>query len=159
MAEQSIEARLDALESHRAIERLVFDYAHAFDNKDVELLKTIWHDDANFDLGPAFGMFTGPDDIVNGANGLWEAIWPQHHWMANTRIDIDGDTATGVVALDCFATSVEAGPSMIGGTYYDRYERRDGVWKIVDRRFEMAYFTPMQGWKPAMGSEAEAATA
>jgi ketosteroid isomerase-like protein len=152
---EALVARIDALESRNAIERLVVDYAHAFDGKNEALLASIWHDDASFDLGEPFGSFVGPQAIVEGARGLWAQIDPQHHWMANYQIDVEGDQARGVIALDCFATSVDAGPSMIAGTYHDRYERRDGQWKIADRRFVMAYFAPLQGWTAAMGTEAD----
>jgi ketosteroid isomerase-like protein len=152
-----LENRLDVVESQRAIERVIADYAHAWDHVDAELLGSLWYDDADFDLGDPFGVFTGPRAIEDGARGIWKEIEKMHHWMANPRIDIDGDTASGVVAVDCFATSVEMGPAMIGGTYYDRYERRDGVWKFAERRFEMAYTTPMKDWVPAIGTEAATA--
>ena len=159
MTSSEIEVRLDALESREAIARLISDYGHAFDNQDEGLLASIWHDDARFDLGEPFGAFTGPDAIVDGARGLWKEVPFQHHWMANVAIDLDGDQATTVTALDCFVTSLEAGPSMVGGRYLDRFERRDGVWKFVDRKFEMAYFTPVGDWTPMMGSEADTSDA
>jgi hypothetical protein len=149
-----IEARLDALESREAISRLIADYGHAFDNHNGELLTSLWHEDANFDLGEPFGAFVGPAAILEGATELWADVPIQHHWMANVAIDLDGDTATSVTALDCFVTSVEAGPSMVGGQYIDRFERRNGVWKFADRKFDMAYFTPISDWSPVMGSEA-----
>lgn len=154
---KDLEARLDELESREAIRRLTADYGHAFDYEDEELLGTIWHEDARFDLGDPFGEYTGRDTILEAAQRMWAEIPSQHHWMANETIDIDGDVATGVVKLDCFVTSTEGGPAMIGGRYIDRYERRDGVWKFAERRFDMSFYTPMSEWAPIMGSEAPAA--
>lgn len=151
-----LEARLDELESREAIRRLTADYGHAFDYEDRDLLASIWHDDAHFDLGDPFGEYTGRATIIEAAEQMWRDIPHQHHWMANETIDIDGDSATGVVKLDCFVTSTEGGPAMIGGRYIDRYERRDGVWKFAQRRFDMSFYTPMPEWRPIMGHEAVA---
>ena len=156
MTESELEARLDALESHNAITRLIADYGHAYDNQDIELLASIWHDDARFDAG-SLGVDNGRDAILGSANEAWKEIPYMHHWMTNLAIDIEGDTATAVVALDCFETSVTDGPAMIGGKYFDRFERRDGVWKFVERRLDLSYSTPMSSWTPSMGSEAKTA--
>jgi SnoaL-like domain len=145
--------RVDRLESQREIERLIASYAHAFDLHDVDLLRGIWHDDAELRLGEPFGDFAGIDGIVEAAHLLWAQSPRMHHWMSNAVIDIDGDSATATTALDCFVTNVELGPTQVGGIYRDRFERRNGRWGIVERVFDLHYFTPVAGWKPAHGSE------
>jgi hypothetical protein len=77
-----------------------------------------------------------------------------HHWMADGLIDIDGDTATAVTALDCFVQDSVSGPTQVGGVYRDELERRDGRWGIVTRRFELHYWTPIANWVPESGAEA-----
>ena len=52
-----------------------------------------------------------------------------------------------------FVTNVELGPTQVGGIYRDRFERRNGRWGIVERVFDLHYFTPVAGWNPAHGSE------
>ena len=47
----------------------------------------------------------------------------------------------------------------VGGQYFDKFERRDGVWKFSERKFELAYFTPIANWTPVMGKELDAAAA
>jgi gamma-hexachlorocyclohexane dehydrochlorinase len=34
---------------------------------------------------------------------------------------------------------------MVGATYTDAFERRDGVWKIARRDVRMHYFNPIPG--------------
>ena len=51
--------RVDLLESQREIERLISCYAHAFDLHDVDMLRGIWHDDAELRLGDPFGPYPG----------------------------------------------------------------------------------------------------
>jgi uncharacterized protein (TIGR02246 family) len=141
---QDLASRIDYLESYAAIQQLIADYAHGFDREDPERLAGIWFDDSVFDVGE-FGRYVGRDAIVEGAKGLWEAIPEQHHWQANQRIEIDGDTATGLTALDCAVTSRDAGPHMVGGYYKDTYERRNGEWKIAERLYIMEYWSPIRG--------------
>ncbi len=151
-----IDVRIDRLESRQAIERLIAEYAHAFDSHDVALLRSIWHDDAELRLGEPFGDFDGVDGIVKAAHLLWAQSPRMHHWMSNLVVDLDDtdpDAATAVSALDCFVTNVELGPTQVGGIYRDRFARRNGRWGLVERVFDLHYFTPIAGWTPTYGSE------
>lgn len=150
-----IDVRIDRIESRTAIERLISQYAHAFDSTDVDLLRTLWHDGAELRLGEPFGDFAGIDGIVEAAHLLWSQSPRMHHWMSNVVVDIDddGDGARAVSALDCLVTNIETGPTQVGGIYRDRMARRDGRWGIVERVFELHYFTPIAGWAPVHGSE------
>ena len=158
MNQESITARLDALESRFAIERLIASYAQAFDRRDESMLRAIWHPDAVLSLG-VFGTFDGLEAIVDSAHGNWKQMPHMHHWMANSLIDIDGDSASGTVAVDCLCTDADAGQVQISGLYHDRFERREGRWAFVERKFDMHFLTPLVGWNPAAGSEARQAEA
>jgi hypothetical protein len=153
MSDNAILERLDQLESRVALERLVYTYAQAFDGHDRELLAEIWHDGAKLSLGD-IGQYEGVEAILAGADELWSKTPHMHHWMSNPLIDISGDTATAATALDCFVTDSESGPTQVGGLYRDRFERRNGKWGIVDRSFELHYWTPIANWVPLDGSEA-----
>jgi hypothetical protein len=147
-------ARLDALESRIAIERLIATYAQAFDRRDEALLRGIWHDDARLSLGAAFGDFDGIESIIASAHTNWAAMPHMHHWMANAIIDLDGEHATAKVAVDCLCTHVSMGQVQISGLYHDRFERRSGRWAFVERVFDMHFLTPLPDWAPLAGSEA-----
>ncbi len=145
-------ARLDALESRIAIEALISAYANAFDRIDVELLQQIWHADATLDL-PGFGSAGSRDEILVMANNNWRQMPHMHHWMANALIQLDGDSATGTAAANCLFHDIEKGPVQVSGLYHDRFERRDGQWGFVSRRFELHYLTPLKNWIPVAGAE------
>jgi hypothetical protein len=155
MSTQDLSVRLDALESRFTIERLISQYAQAFDGRDEDMLRVIWHDDAFLSLGKTFGEFEGIDAILESARNNWQQMPHMHHWMANPIIDIEGDSAKGRVAVDCLCTHVEMGPVQISGLYHDRFERREGRWAIAERRFDLHYLTPLAQWSPVAGSEAK----
>ncbi|OPA86280.1 hypothetical protein BFW87_26425 [Pseudomonas fluorescens] len=159
MSLQALSARLDTLESHLAIQRLVAEYAHAFDNHDEALLRSLWHEGAVLTLGAAFGDFTGVDAIVESAHRNWAQMPHMHHWMANALVDLDGDKATARAAVDCMVSHRELGQVQISGLYHDRLERRDGRWAFVERTFALHYLTPLPHWRPVGGSEVPADTA
>jgi SnoaL-like protein len=156
MNDTNLSTRIDALESRIAIEALIYKYGHAFDGHDPEMLRSIWHDDATLSLGD-FGDNEGIDAIMASADGNWKAMPHMHHWMANPLIAIDGDLATGLVAVDVLVTSIESGPTQISGLYRDTYERRNGRWAIATRSLEMHFYTPLANWTPVAGSEAKQA--
>lgn len=146
--------RIELLETRVALERLIAEYALAFDGRDEHLLRSIWHEGAVLDLGAAFGSYQGIEAIIESAHINWASMPHMHHWMANAVIDIDGKTATGRVAVDCLCTHVEMGQVQISGLYHDCFERRDGRWAFTERRFELHFLTPLAGWKAVAGSEA-----
>jgi hypothetical protein len=154
MSKQDTSARLDILESRLALERLISEYAQAFDTRDEGLLRNIWHKDARLSLGEPFGDFTGIDSIMESARHNWAQMPHMHHWMANPLIDIDGDRAAARSAVDVLCTHIEMGPVQISGLYRDLFERREGRWAFIERRFHMHYLTPLPNWKPVAGSEA-----
>lgn len=151
------ETRLDLLEARNDLLDLISRYAHGFDHQEAETLRSIWRVDAVLDLD-FFGRFVGIDEIMGAARQYWTAAPFMHHWMANplVSIDIEAGNATAATELDCLCTYVDEGTSHIGGTYRDAFVREDGRWLIAERVFEIAFVTPMPGWNPAQGSEAEA---
>jgi hypothetical protein len=149
---ETLSARLDALESRAAIDRLISAYSNAFDRIDAALLQDIWHLDASLDL-PGFGSASGRDGILAMAENSWRQMPHMHHWMANPLIEIVGDSATGTVAANCLFHDIEKGPVQVSGLYHDTFERREGKWAFVSRRFELHYLTPLNDWLPVAGVE------
>lgn len=152
MNNEQLAARLDALEIRAAIESLISAYANAFDRIDASLLSSIWHEESTLDL-PGFGQAGNRDEILAMAQNSWRQMPHMHHWMANPLIEIEGDSAVGTVAADCLFHDIEKGPVQVSGLYHDRFERRDGKWAFLSRRFEMHFLTPLKDWVPAAGEE------
>lgn len=139
--EQALVTRLDAIEDRFQIDRLVSDYCHGVDKRDVDRFMSIWHDDAEWLIGEPFGDFAGAEAIRHCTVDLiWPAFEESQHWTTNLAVDIDGDSASGV--CDVWATGIVAAtPVFIAATYYDDFERRGGRWGIAKRKVDMYYFS------------------
>lgn len=143
-----LQLRVAELEGRIAIRDLVSDYCHGFDKRDYARFLAIWWPDCVWDIGPPFGTFHGHDGIHKAIHEvLWPAWGESHHLTTNLHISfLDRDNATAISDVDCVGTLV-AGPDcqMVGATYRDTLQCRDGVWKILKRSVTMHYFNPIAG--------------
>jgi len=134
------ERLLDAVERLTAeleIRRVLARYCRAVDRGDVELLKSVYHPDATDDHGTFQGSgFAFAEALVPAMDG--SSIPSQHH-VTNVLIELDGDRAAVESYVLAFhpvrdrASGAET-HALAGGRYLDRFEKRDGEWKIADRR-------------------------
>ncbi len=139
--------RVDELESRAAIRDLVSDYCIGFDKHDWDRFISIWHDDAVWDIGPPFGTFTHHQGIHNAVFDVLYPAWREtHHLTTNLRLTfVNRDHVQGVCDVDCMGANPEGVVQMVGATYSDDFERRQGVWKIARRSVTMHYFNPLPG--------------
>jgi len=82
------------------------------------------------------GGFLGPiGEFVPWANALHETDWAAHtHFIANTSVDFDGDVAhSETYVLWVLRRKDGRTVDLGGGRYVDRFERRDGEWRIAAR--------------------------
>lgn len=145
---ESLRARIDTLESREAIRDLAFEYCHGFDKRDYERFLAIWWEDCVWDIGPPFGRFEGHAGIHEA---IYEVLWPawkeSHHLTSNNHIQFQSlDNATSVADVDCMGMLTdETVCQIVGATYSDTLERRDGQWKIAQRDVVIHYFNPVPG--------------
>jgi len=157
-ATRSLIARIDRIESHQALRDLVSDYCHGFDKRDWDRFISIWSDDCEWNIGPPFGKFHGLDGI---RKAVTEVLWPvwreSHHLTTNLRITFaDDNHASGMCDVDCVGALTDDSVQMVGATYYDDFERREGKWQIRRRRVTIHYFNPvpeMQLSAPQAGND------
>ena len=134
MAEVSA-ADLRGLLDKQAITEVILGYSRAVDRGDETLLRACYHDDAVEDHG---GSFLGP------AGDYIEAILPalssdrlMTHTVTNILIELQGpDTALSECYYLSFARYPAAEPpfeTLTLARAIDRFERRDGVWRIARR--------------------------
>lgn len=132
---------IDKVVSHQAIVELGCRYVRGVDRGDPETLLSAFHEDAAI----VSGAFNGPVSRFPAEIGqLLEQVSPRvAHTVTNHWIEIEGDAAVGesyVIAYQQIAGE-EPQDVMTGGRYIDRYERRDGEWKISHRTFVMDWST------------------
>jgi hypothetical protein len=147
---------LQALSDEYALRRIVTLYARGIDRQDNELIRSLYHPDAIDE----HGMFSGTIDQFIEHLGETAQImtWSMHN-ITHSTFDITGKKAAGesyYVAYHRFVGGYEPvsrffGPTyaaarvadgaidgeqsfICGGRYIDRFEKRDGVWKIAHRR-------------------------
>jgi hypothetical protein len=133
------DALLEALQSRVEITEVVLRYVRAIDRCDEALLRSCFHADARH----SHGSFEGASsDFCGHAMALCRQVVATHHQLGPPSIELAGDTAfveTYFTSHHRFGEVPPAGgrpheDRFMGGRYVDRFERRDGVWKIAERR-------------------------
>ncbi len=142
-----LEQRIDELESRSALRDLVSDYCLGFDNRDWEQFKSIWHEDAVWEIGEPFGTFQGHEGIRKAVYDILYTVWREtHHLTSNLKLSFtDRDHAHGVCNVDCMGATLDDVVQMISATYTDDFERRNGEWRIAKRHVIIHYFNPIPG--------------
>jgi ketosteroid isomerase-like protein len=118
---------LDKAQIHDALMR----YSRGVDRGDGELVMSCFHPDATLDMG------RGPMSAAALAEGIAKmTATGAMHFIGNEYVEVDGDTAYGETYFISYATITDSGHPATrsrGGRYLDRFERRDGQWKIARR--------------------------
>ena len=120
------------------------DYCRGVDRGDEALVASVYHPDATDDHGSFKG--TGLDFAAYAVPRLRERYQGTAHSITNTVVDFAGPDLAHVESHVCARhwREDEQGSWMetFGGRYVDRFERRDGVWKIKKRvcAFDWAYY-------------------
>lgn len=126
--------QLQALLDKQAILELVHAYCNAADRHDNEKFRQLYHEDAWDDHG---SFFKGPAmAFIDQLPKIQESMEILHHNVTTVNIKLDGNRAEGEVYILAFhKVRTEEGPFdlLIGGRYFDKYEKRNGVWKFTHR--------------------------
>lgn len=128
-----LEARVDELGSKQEIAEIVYRASRAIDRADAELLATCFHPDAT----DYRGVSNGPAEQVRASLPLWN-VTVSRHLNTNILIDLAGAVARVESYVHAFhhvagADDREGQHEYIQARYLDRFERRDGAWKIARR--------------------------
>jgi hypothetical protein len=151
MADRDVRELLDK----QAILEVVVRYARAIDRLDEALLRSVFHPGSqhhHFFEGPSSApeltsTDDEPADFVAFAMSVLSTHSRTHHQLGNTLIELTGEDTANVetyftayhrmrprgdplAAENAYDTEMDY---FVGGRYVDRFERRDGQWKIVHR--------------------------
>lgn len=130
MIDDRVQALLDKQEIHEVLAR----YCHGLDRTDRDLLRSTFHPDGTHDHG---GTTQPVDQLIDGLdNPARKILKSVAHTFGNALIELDGDTAgceSYFLACHRFEHDGADWDWMVGGRYVDRFERRDGVWRIAHR--------------------------
>jgi hypothetical protein len=134
-----LQERLDIEEIRDALMR----YCRGVDRLDAEIIRSVFHPDAHDDH--AGRIFTGETVGQGLVDWIGEIMDVTSHNITTSNIEVNGDTA----GSEAYTTSMhlqtvdgEQRMMLAVARYVDRFERRDGEWKIVDR----LVVPQMTGW-------------
>lgn len=153
---QSLPKEVQELVDRQKIYHVLTSYCRALDRCDVELMKAVYWEDGYDD----HGVFAGnaqefAEFIIKGIQEWFEVTM---HTICNIHMEIEGDVAHtesyllayhkvkgttekvggwfGETYLRQHQSSVARGEAqdfIFGGRYFDRLEKRDGIWRIARR--------------------------
>jgi hypothetical protein len=124
---------IESVLAKQSIYELACQYSRGLDRLDAELLRSVFFDDAHCE----YGFYNGPPAaFVDFAMQALATHAANHHMVGNALIEVEGDEAFGEIYFQAYhKVSGDSGfeDLIIAGRYIDRYEKRDGVWKIAYR--------------------------
>jgi ketosteroid isomerase-like protein len=117
------------MDDHRAIERLIIDYAAHNDAANWEAVAALYIPEGRMSRP------TAPDDFFEGRDAILAAFQSRparttRHICANIRVDVTGNSATATSQILLF-TGHEA-PKV--GSYADKFMRSPDGWRFTERR-------------------------
>jgi SnoaL-like domain len=155
---EALADRVRSLEDREAVRSVVIAIAAGVDRHDVALLRASIWPEAHIDMG-------GPQPTTGEAFAA--ALTPpakpargRMHLTGNHRVRVDGDGAEAEShVISCQEVQGAEGDEtrVRAGRYLDRFERREGVWKLSRRVFvdEWSRLDPVAR-QPAVGARRSA---
>tara|TARA_B110000263_G_scaffold208841_1_gene190662 strand:+ start:709 stop:1185 length:477 start_codon:yes stop_codon:yes gene_type:complete len=115
------------------IRRVLYTYCRGVDRADVEILRSVYHPDAIDDHG-SFRLVAA-EAIERIIESVRRTKSSQHN-LTNILVQVDGDYASSEAYANCQLLEYSPGGDrlrMLGLRYLDRFERRNGEWRIANR--------------------------
>jgi hypothetical protein len=129
-----MDARLQDILDKAEITELVHRYCNAADRHDHDKMRSLYHKDAIDDHGAFFKGLAM--EFIDRLPAIQEPMLILHHNVTTVNIVVDGDYAEGEIYILAFhQVRTDEGPVdlLIGGRYFDKYTKRNGVWKFSHR--------------------------
>lgn len=126
-----IDRELQEMLDRHKIYQVLTRYCRGVDRGDAALIKSVYHDDAIDD----HGMFKGlGKDFADWIVDFLKDIHQCQHLIGNFTCEFDGDTAFTETYCLSISDTGQGQQVTAYNRYIDRFEKRQGEWKIADRR-------------------------
>ena len=128
-AQQTLQKKADIL----AIAQIERNWHQASSTKDIDLMMSLWSDDATFTVGSV--TFTGKEQIRHFFVTQAGPFQPQNHWVSDMpaykeRITVNGDT--GTLQFECDYIDVATGKVASVVSADQEVQRINGKWLITN---------------------------
>lgn len=127
----TLDDEMRALIDRQKIYDILARYCRGVDRGDVELIRSVYHDDATDDHGMFRGL--GTDFASWIVDWEHENIKKCQHFIGNFSCDLQGDTAFTETYCISFSEDRTGRNATVYNRYIDRFEKRQDEWKIADR--------------------------
>ena len=129
-----IDSKIQEILDKESIRDLVHLYCRAADRHDHVLMRELYHEDAYDDHG---SFFKGKAmEFIDMLPEIQKSMGILHHNVTTHNIKLMGDKAEGETYIIAFhQVLAETGnfDVLIGGRYFDEYQKREGLWKFSSR--------------------------
>ena len=123
------------------------------DRFDRALFLSAFHDDAVIAAGPFVGS---PAELFDWSSGIQEmAHTGTFHVLLNHSCDLDGGTAHTETYYLYIAANRDDTNLVCAGRYIDRFDRRDGVWKLAARNTTIEWSSVLPAMKNPLADVAD----
>ena len=137
MEKQDAEDSADESASRHQIAELTEAFCRSIDRCDEASLAAMFHRDGMVSNGVFMG--SGSQFAAEICRTVRAVFNRTFHTITSQRLDIRGEQATGethIVIVGAMTRDDGAPAEIVShGVYIDRFERRSGVWKFLERRF------------------------
>ena len=129
-----IDSKIQEILDKESIRELVCTYCRAADRHDNDLMRSLYHEDAYDDHG---SFFKGKAmEFIDLLPEIQKSMGILHHNVTTHNIKLNGDKAEGetyIIAFHQVLTEEGNYDVLIGGRYFDEYEKRNNLWKFSSR--------------------------
>ena len=129
-----LDSKIQGILDKESIRELVCTYCRAADRHDNELMRSLYHEDAYDDHG---SFFKGKAmEFLDLLPEIQKSMGILHHNVTTHNIKLNGKIAEGetyIIAFHQVLTEEGNYDVLIGGRYFDEYEKRNDVWKFSSR--------------------------
>lgn len=126
-------------EAQFAIEQAMRTYVRAVDRSDFDLFRDVYHPDAVIDHADYSGDVSGFVDYVRSRRAHMRQ---STHMLSHVMVDLVGDSLALAEAYGMAVQTYTAGAEIVADghaearvtswyRYVDRFERRDGAWRVA----------------------------
>lgn len=129
---------LETLRAKQAIRDVLALYCRAIDRLDVSLLRSVYHPGATDAHGTGEADISAAHFQSKIVKQLRESFQSTQHVLGSIHVAVEGEVAHSEAYVTAFHAHLpdEQGHTfmkVIGARYVDRFERREGVWRIARR--------------------------